>query len=154
MPKCDACGNDYDKAFQVIAANKNYTFDSFECAISTLAPACAHCKVRIVGHGLEKPGRSDPIWAQSILDERANPTLGVDGIGDHREDDEENDTDDLQKRGEDEEGHDSLSGSPAFAKAVVIAGASPFPVRALSRAPVRREHRAIDRSASAARRDR
>ena len=56
MPKCDACGNDYDKSFQVIAANKSYTFDSFECAISTLAPTCAHCKVRIVGHGLEKSG--------------------------------------------------------------------------------------------------
>jgi hypothetical protein len=56
MPKCDACGNDYDKAFQVTALNKTYTFDSFECAISTLAPTCAHCKVRIVGHGLEKNG--------------------------------------------------------------------------------------------------
>ena len=56
MPKCDACGNDYDKSFQVIAANKSYTFDSFECAISTLAPTCAHCKVSIVGHGLEKSG--------------------------------------------------------------------------------------------------
>ena len=29
MPKCDTCGNDYDKSFQVIAANKSYTFDSF-----------------------------------------------------------------------------------------------------------------------------
>ena len=30
MPKCDACGNDYDKSFQVIAANKSYTFDTKE----------------------------------------------------------------------------------------------------------------------------
>ncbi|WP_245801129.1 hypothetical protein [Pollutimonas bauzanensis] len=34
-----------------------YTFDSFECAIQTLAPVCAHCGVRIIGHGLEENGR-------------------------------------------------------------------------------------------------
>ena len=54
MAKCDACGNDYDKAFQVVARGTTYTFDSFECAIHKLAPACAHCGVRIIGHGLEK----------------------------------------------------------------------------------------------------
>jgi hypothetical protein len=57
MAKCDACGNDYDKAFQVIAKGKTYTFDSFECAIHKLAPPCEQCGVRIVGHGLEKDGR-------------------------------------------------------------------------------------------------
>ena len=57
MARCDACGNDYDKAFQVTKAGKSYTFDSFECAIQKLAPACEHCKVRIIGHGLEKDGR-------------------------------------------------------------------------------------------------
>lgn len=58
MAKCDACGNDYDRAFQVTTAGgQSYTFDSFECAIFTLAPACEHCNVRIVGHGLQKSGR-------------------------------------------------------------------------------------------------
>ena len=57
MAKCSGCGNDYDKTFEVIAAGKTYTFDSFECAIHMLAPACEHCGVRIVGHGLEKDGR-------------------------------------------------------------------------------------------------
>ena len=57
MAKCDACGNDYDKSFQVIAQGTTYTFDSFECAIHTLAPTCAHCEVRIIGHGLEKAGQ-------------------------------------------------------------------------------------------------
>jgi hypothetical protein len=56
MSRCEACGNDYDKAFQVIAAGKTYTFDSFECAIHTLAPKCAHCGVKIIGHGLEQEG--------------------------------------------------------------------------------------------------
>jgi len=53
MPKCDTCGNDYDKSFQVFAQGKTYTFDSFECAIHKLAPHCANCSVRIIGHGLE-----------------------------------------------------------------------------------------------------
>jgi hypothetical protein len=55
--KCDNCGNDYDKAFQVSAAGKTYSFDSFECAIHKLAPTCEHCGTRIIGHGLEKAGR-------------------------------------------------------------------------------------------------
>ena len=54
MAKCDACGNDYDKSFQILAQGKTYTFDSFECAIHMLAPTCANCGVRIIGHGLEK----------------------------------------------------------------------------------------------------
>jgi hypothetical protein len=57
MAKCEACGNDYDKSFEVVLQGKNYTFDSFECAIHTLAPTCEHCGVRIIGHGLEKSGR-------------------------------------------------------------------------------------------------
>ncbi len=58
MAICDACGNEYDKTFEVkVALGKTYTFDSFECAIHLLAPTCAHCTVRIVGHGLESGGR-------------------------------------------------------------------------------------------------
>lgn len=56
MPVCDQCGNDYDKAFQVVKEGKTHTFDSFECAIQRLAPVCGHCQVRIVGHGLEAGG--------------------------------------------------------------------------------------------------
>ena len=33
MSVCEVCGNDYDKAFQVMMAGKTHTFDSFECAI-------------------------------------------------------------------------------------------------------------------------
>jgi hypothetical protein len=57
MAKCDACGNDYDKSFQIMAQGKTHTFDSFECAIHQLAPTCAHCSVRIAGRGLETDGR-------------------------------------------------------------------------------------------------
>lgn len=55
--KCDVCGNDYDKAFQVISAGKTMTFDAFECAIHALAPHCDHCDCRIVGHGVEADGK-------------------------------------------------------------------------------------------------
>ncbi len=57
MPTCEQCGNDYDKAFQVTMAGRTMTFDSFECAIQAMAPTCAHCGVRIVGHGVEEGGR-------------------------------------------------------------------------------------------------
>ena len=53
MPKCEVCDNDYDKAFDVTAAGKKHTFDSFECAIHALAPQCEHCGCRIIGHGVE-----------------------------------------------------------------------------------------------------
>jgi hypothetical protein len=56
MPRCDTCGNEYDKAFQVVMNGRSHTFDSFECAIHKLAPTCKHCGCRIIGHGLEANG--------------------------------------------------------------------------------------------------
>ncbi len=56
--RCETCGNEYDKAFHVQMNGSSHTFDSFECAIEKLAPRCAHCGVRIVGHGAEKDGRT------------------------------------------------------------------------------------------------
>lgn len=54
MAICDVCGNDYDKAFTLQREGKTGTFDSFECAISAMAPQCAHCGVKIIGHGVEE----------------------------------------------------------------------------------------------------
>lgn len=56
MARCDTCGNDYDKAFEIVMAGKSYHFDSFECAIQRLAPTCAHCGCRVIGHGAEHDG--------------------------------------------------------------------------------------------------
>lgn len=53
MAICDCCGNDYDKAFVVEKDGKRYNFDSFECAAHHLAPTCASCGCRILGHGVE-----------------------------------------------------------------------------------------------------
>ena len=57
MPTCETCGNDYDKSFQILKDGETHTFDSFECAINALAPHCAACDVRIMGHGLENGGK-------------------------------------------------------------------------------------------------
>lgn len=57
MAKCDVCGNDYDKSFEVRMAGSTHTFDSFECAIHKLAPECEHCGCKIIGHGMETEGR-------------------------------------------------------------------------------------------------
>jgi hypothetical protein len=57
MGRCKTCGNDYDKSFQVITPDgQSHTFDSFECAIEALAPRCANCGCRVIGHGLETEG--------------------------------------------------------------------------------------------------
>ena len=56
MASCDVCGNDYDKTIRITREGKTMTFDSFECAIHAMAPMCAHCGCRVVGHGVEKDG--------------------------------------------------------------------------------------------------
>ena len=53
MAQCETCGNEYDKAFQVVMDGQSHTFDSFECAIHALAPVCAHCACKIIGHGVQ-----------------------------------------------------------------------------------------------------
>jgi len=56
MAKCETCGNDYDRSFEVKYAGGTHVFDCFECAIHTLAPVCNHCACRIIGHGTEVGG--------------------------------------------------------------------------------------------------
>ena len=56
MATCDVCGNEYDKAMEITRGGESGTFDSFECAIHALAPACAHCGCKVIGHGAEVGG--------------------------------------------------------------------------------------------------
>lgn len=57
MKRCECCGNEYDKAFDVVVVGgAPRTFDCFECAIHTLAPRCAKCGVAVIGHGVEAQG--------------------------------------------------------------------------------------------------
>jgi hypothetical protein len=57
MGRCEVCENEYDKSFEVVAAGQRHVFDSFECAISRLAPICEHCRCQVIGHGVEVDGR-------------------------------------------------------------------------------------------------
>jgi hypothetical protein len=52
MAKCEKCGNVYKNTFDVVMDGETHTYDSFECAIAALAPACAHCGCKIIGHGV------------------------------------------------------------------------------------------------------
>ena len=54
---CEVCGNQYDKAFEIVASGAHHVFDSFECAIQALAPRCEHCGCRVIGHGVEANGQ-------------------------------------------------------------------------------------------------
>lgn len=50
---CEVCGNEYDKPLEVTKGGETHVFDSFECAIHALAPACGHCGCKVIGHGVE-----------------------------------------------------------------------------------------------------
>ena len=56
MATCEQCGNDYDKSFTLTIGGREHTFDSFECAIAAVAPACEHCGTKVIGHGVEQNG--------------------------------------------------------------------------------------------------
>lgn len=80
MPVCATCGNDYSSAFTVTLADGTaHHFDSFECAIHKLAPRCAQCGVRVVGHGLEA---GDAVYCC----EHCASKDGVDGLRDSLDD--------------------------------------------------------------------
>lgn len=57
MTACAHCGNESHNTFQVTQGDTTLSFDSFQCAISRLAPVCACCAVRILGHVVEAQGR-------------------------------------------------------------------------------------------------
>ena len=57
MAICEVCGNDYDSPIEISGPGGPRIFDSFECAIHALAPTCAHCGIRVLGHGVQEGGR-------------------------------------------------------------------------------------------------
>ena len=76
MAVCETCGNDYDKCFTVETHDgSTHVFDSFECAIHALAPTCATCGVRVIGHDLEADGTI-------YCCERCASRAGVEGLED------------------------------------------------------------------------
>lgn len=53
MGVCASCGNEYRNTFTVTKNGETLEFDSFECAIHKLAPNCARCGCRVIGHGVQ-----------------------------------------------------------------------------------------------------
>jgi hypothetical protein len=55
MSKCEVCGNEYDKSFELIAAGARHTFDSFEMRDSS---DCAHLRaLQVPGYRTRRGGR-------------------------------------------------------------------------------------------------
>ena len=76
MAVCDVCGNHYAHTFQVVLVDgAQFTFDSIECAAQKIAPICAHCHCRILGHGIEGP---DGIYCCAHCARSAGATTAVD----------------------------------------------------------------------------
>jgi hypothetical protein len=78
MATCEVCGNEYDKAFEITRAGETHVFDSFECAIHLLAPTCAHCGCRVIGHGVEAGG-------SMFCCAHCASAAGIDGLADRLE---------------------------------------------------------------------
>jgi hypothetical protein len=57
MAKCEVCGNEYAQPLKIEHRGRVLVFDSFECAIHSLAPKCEHCGCMIIGHGVEADGK-------------------------------------------------------------------------------------------------
>ncbi len=79
MTRCEVCGNDYELAFTVETRDgARHVFDSFACAIHRMAPICEHCRVQIIGQGVEVDGH----WFCGAHCARAEGKVGiVDKIG-------------------------------------------------------------------------
>lgn len=76
MATCEVCGNVYEKSFNVVIGGRTHVFDSFECAIHALAPHCAGCGCRVIGHGMQ---HGATIYCSAFCARRA----GVEGLVDH-----------------------------------------------------------------------
>jgi hypothetical protein len=86
MAKCEVCGNEYYLAFEVITAGNRHVFDSFECAIHKLAPVCANCGVKVVGHGVDanqdfycSASCARTAGARDVTDHAASSPIGREG---------------------------------------------------------------------------
>lgn len=77
MARCEVCGNNYDKSFEVVMNGKSHTFDSFECAVHALAPVCDRCGIKVIGHGVEANGK---IFCCAHCAEEAGVTEIVDRV--------------------------------------------------------------------------
>ena len=77
MAQCEVCGREYDKTFE-IDDGTTHVFDCFECAIHALAPECAHCGCRIIGHGVAQVFAAGG-WTVRLIGRRAESLTAARG---------------------------------------------------------------------------
>lgn len=53
MARCEVCGNEYHKSFELIMNEKSHIFDCFECAIHALAPPASTATVELSDMGVK-----------------------------------------------------------------------------------------------------
>lgn len=72
---CEQCGSDYHRPLTVIQDGKEHTFDCFQCAIAGMAPDCAHCGCKIIGHGMTE---TDELYCCANCAMQARAVSGAD----------------------------------------------------------------------------
>lgn len=120
--QCEVCGNEYSHAFTIVRDEERFVFDCFECAIHALAPTCANCGCKIVGHGVDhdeeifccnhclRMAAGDVDDEDEDEDEEDDDVdFEVDEAG--ADEDEDDDEDELAVDFEDEDSEDLQSGS-------------------------------------------
>jgi hypothetical protein len=56
MAACIVCGTESEHSFDILFNGGILHFDTFECAIHRLAPACGHCGCKVIGHAVTVEG--------------------------------------------------------------------------------------------------
>ena len=74
MGHCEVCGQAYHRPLVVQQDGREHVYDCFQCAIAGMAPACAHCGAKVIGHGMAREG-TIYCWAGCAdAAERGRPT--------------------------------------------------------------------------------
>lgn len=58
MAAREVCGNEYEGSSAMITTDRRaHIFDSIDDAAHAIAPVCAHCGCRVLGHGMQSGGK-------------------------------------------------------------------------------------------------
>ncbi len=102
--ECEVCGNESDDTFQIVRHVGRHTFDTFECAIYAMAPVCARCRVRVIGHPVIE---GDHTFCCSHCAE-AGPRQRHEEHGEEEEEEEGGGEEEEEGEGDEEEGEEQV----------------------------------------------
>ena len=98
--ECEVCGQESEDAFEVVRHVGRHRFDTFECVIYALAPRCAQCGVRIIGH----PVKEDDHTFCCAHCAEAGPSERFAGSGENEDAEEEEEDGDAEDGGDQDDG--------------------------------------------------